>query len=149
MILLKLQDSKRIEALHPQFKRLFDYLNSHDLKTLPEGRIELDGDNLFIKVGNSTLKKQEDQILEVHRAYIDVHIPVSGNEIIGWRALSTLDMPSNAPFDEKKDIAFYNAPSSTYVEVHPGECVIDFPEDAHAPIIGEGQIRKVIAKIKL
>ena len=149
MILLKLQDSNRIEALHPQFKRLFDYLKSTDLNSLPFGRVELDGKNLFINVDHPTLKKKEKQILEAHRAYIDVHVPVDGNEMIGWRAISDIDVPSEAPFDEQRDIAFYNAPSSTYVELHPGECLIAYPEDAHAPIIGEGQIKKIIAKIKL
>ncbi|MGL4909210.1 MAG: YhcH/YjgK/YiaL family protein, partial [Bacteroidales bacterium] len=31
----------------------------------------------------------------------------------------------------------------------PGDIVIVYPEDAHAPAIGYGKIRKVIAKIKL
>ena len=149
MILLKLQDSERIEALHPQFKRLFDFLKSTDLKSLPFGRIELDGDNMFINVDHPVLKKKEEQILEAHRAYVDVHVPIDGDEVIGWRAISDIDIPSNDPFDEKRDIAFYDAPSSTYVEVHPGEFLIAYPEDAHAPIIGNGQIKKIIAKIKL
>ena len=149
MILLKLQDSERIESLHPQFKRLFEYVKSHDLSSLPSGRIELDGDNLFMNVDYPTLKKKEEQILEAHRAYIDVHIPVSGTEIIGWCAISDIKTPSIEPFDDKRDIAFYNATASTYVEVHPGEFLIAYPEDAHAPIIGDGKIRKVIAKIKI
>lgn len=149
MILLKLEDSARIESLHPQFKRLFEYLKSHDLKSLPFGRIELDGSNLFINVDHPTLKKKEEQILEAHRAYIDIHVPVDGDEIIGWRAISDITVPSIEPFDKERDIAFYNQSSSTYVNVHPGEFLIAYPEDAHAPIIGEGQIRKIIAKIKL
>ena len=149
MILMKLQDSERIEALHPQFKRLFEFLKSNDLTSLPFGRIELDGSNLFINVDHPVLKKKADQILEAHKAYVDVHVPVDGNEIIGWRAISDINVPSNEPFDEEKDIAFYNQTSSTYVEVHPGEFLIAYPEDAHAPIIGEGQIKKIIAKIKL
>ena len=149
MILLKLQDSPRIEGLHPQFKRLFDFLKSNDLKSLPFGRIELDGDNLFINVDHPVLKKKEEQILEAHKAYVDVHVPIDGDEIIGWRAISDIDVPSVDPFDENRDIAFYNAPSATYVDVHPGEFLIAYPEDAHAPIIGKGQIKKIIAKIKL
>ena len=30
----------------------------------------------------------------------------------------------------------------------PGEFVIFFPEDAHAPCIGEGVIRKMVAKVR-
>ena len=31
----------------------------------------------------------------------------------------------------------------------PNDFLIVFPEDAHAPIIGSGKIRKVIAKVML
>ena len=48
MIVSNLQNSSRIEPLHPLFKQLFDYVKSHDLLHTPCGRIELDGDNLFI-----------------------------------------------------------------------------------------------------
>ena len=48
MILTNLQNTARIEALHPRFKMLFDYVKSHDILHTPCGRIELDGDNLFI-----------------------------------------------------------------------------------------------------
>ena len=36
-----------------------------------------------------------------------------------------------------------------YVTVRPGEFLIVYPEDAHAPIIGRGKLRKLIAKVKL
>ena len=48
MIHGKLSDSGRIESLHPSMKVLFDYVKSHDFSTIPLGRIEIDGDNLFI-----------------------------------------------------------------------------------------------------
>ena len=31
----------------------------------------------------------------------------------------------------------------------PGQFVIVYPEDPHAPVIGSGKIRKLIAKVKL
>ena len=48
MIVSNLQNSSRIEPLHPLFKQLFDYVKSHDLLHTPCGRIELDGDNIYI-----------------------------------------------------------------------------------------------------
>ena len=48
MILTTLNDSQRIEPLHPLFKTLFDYVKQHNLLDAPLGRIEIDGDNLFI-----------------------------------------------------------------------------------------------------
>lgn len=149
MILLKTTDSDRIATLHPLFAQLFDYVKTHDLSEVPAGRIALDGDRLFINVADATLLPREAQKLEVHRAYIDVHFPLSGTEVVGWRALDNIACESEAPFDAENDFALYAAPASTYVEVQPGECLVVYPEDAHAPIIGEGKLRKLIAKVRI
>lgn len=149
MIIGSLNNTERIEQLHPLFKQLFDYVRTHDLTQLPAGRLTLSGDDLFINVADATLKTPQDQKLEVHRAYLDVHFPLSGPETIGWSELSTLTIPSDAPFDAAGDYALYSCPASVYFTLHPGEFCIVYPEDAHAPIIGEGSLRKAIAKVRL
>ena len=148
MILAKTTDSARYESLHPLFKNLFDYVKGHDLSKVPAGRIEIQGSDLFINVSDATLKNRDEQILEVHRQYIDVHFPLSDVETIGWRPIETLG-ESMAPFDEANDFATYAEPASAYFEVRPGEFCLVYPEDAHAPIIGSGKLRKLIAKVRL
>ncbi len=148
MILANLSCSARIEGLHPCFKQLFDYVKNHDLSQVAAGRIELDGDNLFINVCDATLTTREAQKLEVHEAYIDVHFPLSGEEVIGWSSLSALGAP-DAPFNHESDCALYTVPAGTYFTVHPGEFFVAYPEDAHAPVIGKGALRKLIAKVKI
>lgn len=148
MILGTLAHSERYASLHPLFKMVFDYVKTHDLTTVPTGRIELQGDALFINVAEPTLKEATEQVLEVHREYIDIHFPLTHTETIGWRDLETLEEP-DAPFNATDDYALYTAPASTYIDVKPGEFLIVYPEDAHAPIIGKGQIRKLIAKVRL
>ena len=86
MIIANLQDSARIESLHPAFKQLFDYLKSHDMLNEPMGKTELDGKVLYINNDEPTLRTKEAQAMEVHKDYIDVHIPLNGVEIIGWKA---------------------------------------------------------------
>lgn len=149
MLIASLHNTERIEQLHPLFKQLFDYVRTHDLTQVPAGRLTLSGDDLFINVADATLKAAGEQKLEVHRQYIDVHFPLSGPETIGWSELSTLTVPSDAPFDAAGDFALYTAPASVYFTLHPGELCIVYPEDAHAPIIGHGQLRKAIAKVRL
>lgn len=39
--------------------------------------------------------------------------------------------------------------STTWVDLYPGQLLIVYPEDPHAPIIGQGKIRKLIAKVKI
>lgn len=148
MILAKIDDAYRYYSIHPLLEPLFAYIGGNDLLHAPEGRIELQGNRLFINNGVSALRAQESQGLEAHRLYLDVHIPLDGVERIGWTPADLLGEPT-AAYNEQKDIARYAAPAETYFEVHPGEFCIVFPEDAHAPIVGEGSIHKATAKIRL
>ena len=149
MLVSTLAQSARAERLHPLFKKLFDYVKTHDLTKVPAGRIVLQGEELFINVDDATLRSREEQKLEVHRRYIDVHFPLSGVETVGWCSLETLTEASDALFDAEKDFALYTVPASSYFEVQPGSFYIVWPEDAHAPIIGEGRLRKAIAKVQV
>lgn len=52
MILDSLQNKERYVSLHPRFKAVFDFIDTHDVAALPCGRHEIDGDNIFVNVGN-------------------------------------------------------------------------------------------------
>ena len=106
MIQCTLADAGRYATLSPRLKTLFDFLKTHDLRQMPLGRIEVDGDAVFINNVECDLISHEEQKLEVHRRYIDVHIPLDRSEIIGWSPLSALG-ESEKPFDETADFALY------------------------------------------
>ena len=148
MILAHLTESARYEQLHPLFKTAFDFIKSNRLLEREPGRIELDGNRLFINNVKTNLIKREKQALEVHKKYIDIHIPLDKTETIGWKSLSDLNQPREE-FDTENDFALFDEPATNYIEVHTGEFLIVFPEDAHAPVIGEGSLRKLIVKIEL
>lgn len=148
MIVSNLQNSERIESLHPLFKQLFDYVKTHDLLHTECGRIELAGDDLFINNVNPTCVSASDQILEVHRDYIDVHILLEGKERIGWKAIEDVTDLKQA-YQKEGDCALYSDTPTSFVDLLPGQFLIVFPEDPHAPVIGEGKIRKLIGKVRL
>lgn len=148
MILTTLQDCGRYESLHPLFKTLFDYLKSHDLLQMPLGRIDILGDDLFINNSEPEGLKAEDQVLEVHRRYIDVHLLLTGEETVGWLPLADCKTVHKA-YDAEGDYGLYADRPSTYFTLNPGMMLLVWPEDPHAPIIGQGKFRKAIAKIKV
>lgn len=148
MIISKLIHSNRIESLHPLFKELFDYVKEHDLLKEKPGRIVLKGDDLFINHVVTDGADPNKQPLEIHRDYIDIHIPLEGREIIGWKPTEEL-LEEIKPYEKEGDCALYSDKSSNFVEVATGEFVIVFPEDAHAPAIGKNTIHKLIAKVKI
>ncbi len=148
MILCSLDDSERIESLHPSFPELFHFLHTHELSAIQEDQIRLRGDELFINNSRTSCVQASEQMLEVHRCYLDVHILLEGEETIGWKATSQIQHFCQA-YDSEKDAAFSDEKPSTYVTLHPGEILIAYPEDAHAPLIGEGMLHKLIAKVLL
>ena len=148
MILTNLQNTERYEGLHPLFKTLFDYVKTHNLLEAPLGRIELDGDNLFINNTNPTCIPPEDQVLEMHRDYIDVQILLEGEETVGWKALEDIEHLTKE-YEKEGDCALSDDTPTCYLQIHPGQVYILYPEDPHAPIIGEGKLRKAIGKVKI
>lgn len=148
MIVSNLQNSQRIESLHPLFKTLFEYVKTHDLLHTELGRIEIDGDNLFINNVNPECVSRDKQVLELHHDYMDVHILLEGAESIGWKALEDLENEIK-PYEQEGDCALYADAPTAWVDILPGQFVIVYPEDPHAPIVGKGKIRKLIAKVKV
>ena len=123
MIVSNLQNSQRIEGLHPLFKSLFDYVKTHDLLHADLGRIEVDGDHLFINNVNPECVTSDQQVLELHHDYIDVHILLEGEEMIGWKALEDLQNETKA-YSKEEDCALYSDRPTTYVSLLPGQFVI-------------------------
>lgn len=145
MIIGTLSQSSRYEGLHPAFKQVFDYIKAHDLLNAPLERIVLDGDKLFINNVEATLVPQATQPLEAHRAYLDIHVILAGEERFGYKALEQCGAP-RAEFDVENDYYLFDEPATSYSDLQAGDFAIVYPEDAHAPLIGEGKVRKLIVK---
>ncbi|MCQ2388500.1 MAG: YhcH/YjgK/YiaL family protein [Kiritimatiellae bacterium] len=135
-------------SCHPRFAKAFAFMK----KCTPEtanGKYEIDGDAVYATVSDSPLKPFAAAKPEAHRKYADVQFPLAGEETIGVAAL-----PPDAeklPFDETKDIAFYEQATSP-LTLHPGQFAIFFPQDAHAPCctLADGKsVKKVVIKVKL
>lgn len=148
MILGSLKSTARIEAIHPHFKTFFDYVKKNDLLNADLGKIELEGDDLFIINAALEGKMVDDVALEAHRKYIDIQLILSGNEAMGWKSLEDGEEISS-PYNEENDLMFYADDADEIINFQPGQFAIFFPEDLHAPGIGDGPSRKLIAKVRV
>lgn len=145
MIVGSLAYSERIEGLHPAFARVFAFIKEQDLLSAPPERITLDGDRLFINNVQTEGREASAMPLEAHRQYLDIHVLLEGQERIGWRAIEDCGEPSKA-YNAEEDYMLWEQPASSYVDLKPGQFAIVYPEDAHAPLIGSGSIRKLVVK---
>lgn len=147
MIVDSLSQAKLYDTLNPYFAKAFEYIATIDTQTIAEGRYAIDGDNVFMMVvDNKPLKNRADAALEAHDKYIDIQLVVCGAEGFGWKQRALCTAP-RSEMDTQKDIIFYDDAPSTYVTLGAGEFVIFFPEDAHAPLVGEGTVKKCIIKV--
>lgn len=148
MILDSLTNSSQYYVLHPRIEQAFEYLKSLDLHSLPVGKLEIDGKNLFLSVAEMPVKTKEESQLEIHRQYIDIQIPIDGVELMGWKSSTQLSLPVGV-YESAKDYQFYNDLPTNYIEVKPFEFAIFFPSDAHQPGITTVNHKKLIVKILL
>jgi YhcH/YjgK/YiaL family protein len=144
MILSTLSQSDPYAALHPLFPRVFEYIRNTDLLALAPGRYPIVGDDLLAIVESVPARTRAEAKLECHRKYIDIQLVLEGTDEMGWRALADCHNPVS---DYKTDIRFFHDAPATWINVPPAHFCIFFPEDAHAPLVGTGNIRKVIFKI--
>ncbi len=147
MILDSLRNKELYYPLCPRFRKAFEWIESTDLKALAVGRHAIDGDDIFVNVSELDLRPRSAAALEVHDKYIDIQIVVGGTEEFGWSERRLLESP-RSEFDVEKDIRFYTDTPQTFYTVHEGEFTILMPEDAHAPMLGEGHVRKLIIKVR-
>jgi len=109
-------------------------------------RDELEGNKLIALISKKIGKQPNEAKLEVHRKYIDIQFVLAGIDTMGWKpARDCRDVL--APYDEEKDIGFFADEPSMWCPVHAGAFAIFFPEDAHAPMVSNDEIYKIILKI--
>ena len=146
MIHDSLSNTAVVEKLHPLFKKAFDYIKSKDFTKVDPCKMELDGQSLIMIISEATGKPAEEIRSETHQKHIDIQIPIMGTEIMGWLSSEHCNNPLD-PYNSEKDVTLFSDMPTSYVQVQSGEFVIFYPEDGHAPGIGEGFIKKVIFKV--
>lgn len=146
MILSTLADADRYASLHPLFERAFAHMRATDWRALAPGRHAIDGERLFAIVEAAPGRARVDAPLECHRRYIDIQFVVEGVDEMGWKPLADCVEPAS-DYDAARDIRFFRDAPATWIPTPAGSFCLFFPDDAHAPLVGAGPIRKVVLKI--
>ena len=132
-------------------ERAFEYLSRADLASLPLGRTDIEGDDVYVLISEGETKPPEQVRFEAHRRYIDIQLVVLGQEAIGVVPLAGL--ATVEPYDAAKDIAFFAAPrESAPLELRAGEFAVFTPADGHRPSLhldGPHVSRKAVVKVSV
>ena len=146
MIVDSIKNAELYYSLSPRIKQAFDWLAKTDVSALEAGRHDIDGDNLFVNVMDVELKPREAAALEVHDRYIDIQIMVGETEEYGWSERCDCHSPREE-FNRERDVQFFTDVPQMFFSLNERQFAIFFPEDAHAPMLGDGAVRKLIFKL--
>ena len=146
MILDTLENASRYQALNKGFPKAIEFLLRPDLAKLPVEKYEIDGDRVFAMVTKGPGRKKENALLEIHEKYIDIQVVLAGTDEMGWKPTASCKH-SAGEYDKESDIQFFKDTSDAWIPVERRCFAIFFPQDAHMPLISEGQLHKVLVKI--
>lgn len=150
MIIDSLQYASKYTSLNPLFAKAFAYINNTDLTALAVGKFDIDGDNLRVIVAdkNGMTAAESTAKFECHNAHIDIQVCISGKETMGWKPRGSCLAP-RGEYDAEKDVLFFDDAPDMFFGLTDKQFVIFYPEDVHAPMIGEGVIKKLVIKVKI
>ncbi|HLG41706.1 MAG TPA: YhcH/YjgK/YiaL family protein [Chitinophagaceae bacterium] len=150
MIIDTLQNASKYYSIHPLFAKAFEYIQKTNLDTVEIGKYEIEGDNLKAIFSNKTGMTTAESIakFECHNKHIDIQLCINGVEQIGWKPREKCKT-ENGGYNAEKDVQLYNETPDMYFQLADGQFAIFFPEDVHAPMIGDKEIKKLVIKVKI
>lgn len=147
MIIDSIKSFERYTGIHESFADVCRFLKENNLSLLEDGDYEISGDRVRCRISVQDAKSIDEMPrLEVHDSHIDIHIVIEGSETIGFKSRGACD-GTGVEYDAERDIAFFADAPETFVNYAGDNFVICFPTDAHAPLIGNGRIRKAVFKV--
>lgn len=152
MIFDTLDRAASYRSLSSRFAAGFDWLAKFDPQTA-DGRINIDGDDVFALVQSYDTQPAAEKKFEAHRKYADIQYIAAGQETMYYAPLGKLS-PSMG-FDTEKDYTLFHEPAAgvtTALAFAPGSFAIFLPQDGHKPGCATGtpmKIKKVVIKVRV
>jgi YhcH/YjgK/YiaL family protein len=149
MIIDNIENASRYYCLHPLLSQAFDFIKQTNLQSAETGKVEV-SEVLKAIFSNAPGKTKENSLakFECHNGNIDIQLCISGKETIGWKARGSCKT-ENGNYNQEKDVQYYLDEPDMYFQLTDGQFAIFFPDDVHAPMIGDGDIKKLVMKVKI
>jgi biofilm protein TabA len=147
MIIDHIHNAGTYEKVGERIAEGLKYLAGTDFSNMPNGKVEIRGQELYAMVMSYDTKARDAGKWEAHRKYIDIQYVVNGSEKVGF--CDVADMTIAQAYDKEKDCAIFKG-TGDFVTLSAGTFAVFFPHDAHMPGIAEGapaSVKKVVVKV--
>lgn len=148
MIIDRLDRADKYYLMNPFFQKAFEFIKNNDLLSFEIGTYEIDGENSYIIIAEDNSESIVPDILETHSKYIDIQLPLINSFPIKWKALEDCKL-INEPYNEDRDVAFFNDKADFEFLLYASNFAILFPEDAHFAQAPTSYLKKAIVKVKV
>lgn len=146
MIINSLQNIALYTPAYTHLQEFIDYYTKHKFDLLVTGKNEI-SENLYIVKNFGDKKSDFEGTLEVHREWVDIHIPLTDDEIIAFKALVDCELIEKE-YDAENDYMLYNESDISQVTLAKGYFAIIDTTMAHMAMLGEGSMTKLIVKLR-
>ena len=150
MLYANINQIDKHDYLAERFKKGYEFLRSADLMSLPVGRVDIDGDDVYASVQEYITLPDEECRYEAHDKYYDIQYVAAGREKFG--CVKREGLTETESYDPEKYMVFFENPKyESYVVLEAGDCVVVAPEEAHKPKGQAGEaarVRKIVVKVR-
>lgn len=139
------------KSLGKNIHSAINFLESVDMDALEDGRIDVDGEEVYAVVSSYETRDNHISKYEVHREYIDIQTLIEGEEIIFLNDRSIMK-PDGQYNHETDKLNLIDSDGEMSLLLKRGRFTIFFPDDAHkACCLVDGRkknVRKLLLKVK-
>jgi YhcH/YjgK/YiaL family protein len=151
MIADRLENAKLYVGLGTRLAKAFEHLARLAAAVPADGKLELEGKDVYAIVQSYETKPAAEKKWEAHRNYIDIQYVAEGVEAMTWAPIQKLT-PA-ADYSPEKDVVNFKPAAGSPVVVEKGSFAVFFPEDGHQPGVQSGaasvKVRKIVVKVKV
>lgn len=137
----------------PKTEEILEFIARHDCANLPDGEIELEGRQLFVRIMSYHPKEASENSFEIHRIYADMQYIASGAELMQTARMD--DLTPLTDYKPQEDYQFFKVSghAMTEVTVKTGEFAVFYPQEAHRPSClcegYRGLVKKLVFKVRI
>ena len=151
MIFDRIENIEVYAGLGKNFETAVQFIQKLALNGIEDQEFSVDDDRVYAFARHFSLKESSEVLYESHRRYADIQLLLDGEETM--YAAVTKGMKSKIPYEEEKDIEFYeDSEKHTCLKFVPGDFAVFFPWDAHKPCCRAGRYEnsfKLVIKVLL
>ncbi|WP_192987196.1 YhcH/YjgK/YiaL family protein [Carnobacterium mobile] len=130
-------------------QKVIDYLKKHDLASMEKGTHPIEGDDFFVNVIEYDTTDEKNRIWEAHKAYLDIHVVVTGVECIYHSFIENME---TGDYHEKDDYLEITGTKENIINLSPNQLLVFYPEDTHKTGVKadkEMTVKKGVFKVKI